>query len=464
MQEEYITVNQVAEILQAHRISIYKLKKSNKIPYYDIPGVGIRFKKEELEQWAKTYSHKNLLSTEILPKSDSSLDISLGKFNKVWLMRRSESMGITRWSYPIGSVLMRETQRKEERYSIQYQVNGQRVRKVLKGIRSRAEAVKVLFTEVADSQRGQYYFQQKNIAFDEMADLYLEKYAKVKKRSWKRSDWVFLRRLKPYFKSTLLTKVTVLMIEEYVAGRKEDGLKNSSVNREISCLRKIFSLAVDWGFLKESPMRRVKNLSEKGSMRERILAEEEEKRLLAEAAPHLKPMIMVGIYTGFRRGVIFNLKWQNVDFEKQEIRITYSKTGTGRTVPMHPIVFNLLYALKSQNGQSEYVFTNPDTSKPYTDISRAFNKACERAGIENLKFHDLRHTFGSRLIKNGANINLVKELMGHASIITTQRYLHSQEDEKRKAIEALTGNSSSMWQTSGKFSESNALTHSNSVS
>ncbi|MGB6681764.1 MAG: site-specific integrase, partial [Candidatus Bathyarchaeia archaeon] len=156
-------------------------------------------------------------------------------------------------------------------------------------------------------------------------------------------------------------------------------------------------------------------------------------------------------------------KWQNVDFEKQEIRITYSKTGIGRTVPMHPIVFNLLFALESQNGHSEYVFTNPDTGKPYTDISRAFNKACERAGIENLKFHDLRHTFGSRLART-TPLHIVMKLMGHASITTTQRYLHSQGDDERQAIDSLTGSSSTMWQTSGKYSEQDVLTRSNSVS
>jgi len=86
-----------------------------------------------------------------------------------------------------------------------------------------------------------------------------------------------------------------------------------------------------------------------------------------------------------------------------------------------------------------YVFINPNIGKPYVDIKRAFRSACNGAGIEDFHFHDLRHTFASRLVRNGVDLNTVKELMGHASITTTQRYLHSQAKEKRQAVETLAG-------------------------
>ncbi len=458
--EKLLTVQEAAKMFNVHPNTIYKRIINGDIPACKLPGIGIRLILEEINEWASGHSTKRNQISNILPK----LDITLDGYDKLFLERRTEMNGVVRYKYPFGSVLMRKTNNKEERYYIHYQVDGQRVRKALKGVRTRAEAVKVLNAEVSDAQRGKYHFQKRKITFKEMADLYLEKYAKVKKKGWRRSDWVFLRRLKPYFGIHKLAKISPFMIEEYIAGRKEEGLKNSSVNRELSCLRKIFNLAIDWDYVAVNPVRKVKSLSEKGSMRERILLEDEEVRLFEAAALHLKPMLMVAIYTGFRRGVIFNLKWQNVDFEKGEIRTSQSKTGGCRAVPMSSEVMTMLYSMKAQNGNCEHVFVNPDTGKPYTDISRAFNGACKRTGIKNLKFHDLRHTFGSRLVRNGANLNLVKELMGHASIVTTQRYLHSQADEKKQAIESLITKHPKMWQMNDKFSESDALTNSISAS
>lgn len=97
-----------------------------------------------------------------------------------------------------------------------------------------------------------------------------------------------------------------------------------------------------------------------------------------------------------------------------------------------------MYNLKSRNGQSEYVFTNPVPGIPYVDIKRSFCTACENADIEDLRFHDLKHTFATRLVRRGVDLVIIKELMGHASIVTTQRYLYSQADVKFQAVEVLT--------------------------
>jgi len=356
-----------------------------------------------------------------------------------------------------------KTKNKEERFYIHYQVDGQRVRKTLRGVRTRAEAVKVLNAEVSDAQRGKYYFQQKNIAFAEMADLYFEKYSRVNKKSWKTSDWVYLRRLKPYFGKYLLSKICPEMIEEYKSERLSTGIKKCSVNREVSCLRKVFNVAIAWGYASSNPVRKVKLYSEKENIRERILMEDEEERLLAVSPSYLKSMIMVGLHTGMRKGEVFNLKWENVDFDRKQISIKVSKSNKERKIPINSVLFSLLYALKSQNGQSEYVFTNPCTGMPYKDIKRSFGTACEDAGIEGLRFHDLRHTFPTRLARRGVDLVIIKELMGHASIVTTQRYLHSQADVKLQAVESLTlkpQKPGMKWQMSDKSPEKGIVSHS----
>jgi len=350
--------------------------------------------------------------------------------------------GLTRWTYGIGSVILRKTLNKEERYYIDYQINGRRVRKTIKGARTRTEAVRALNSEIADVLRGKYSWKKDNsrITFAEMAELFLEKYSKVNKRSWKTSDWVYLRRLNPYFGSEKLLDISTQGIEEYKSKRLSTGIKKSSVNRELSCLRKIFNVAIAWGYASENPVRKVKFFSENGCFRERILMEDEEDRLLDACPSYLRPIVMVALHSGMRKGEILKLKWKDVDLDEGEIKVTESKSGKARILPVNSTLRGLLLGLKSQNGQSEYVFENPKTGKPFLDLKRSFSGACRKVGIENLRFHDLRHTFASRLVKKGADLMIVKELMGHSSVVTTQRYTHSQAKEKMAAVETLAVN------------------------
>jgi integrase len=89
------------------------------------------------------------------------------------------------------------------------------------------------------------------------------------------------------------------------------------------------------------------------------------------------------------------------------------------------------------NAKSEYIFPNPETGEPFQRVRRAFVAACRRAGIEGLRFHDLRHTFATRCIRAGVDIHTLKELLGHHSITVTERYLFSGEEQKRKAVNML---------------------------
>jgi integrase len=102
---------------------------------------------------------------------------------------------------------------------------------------------------------------------------------------------------------------------------------------------------------------------------------------------------------------------------------------------MEPIVREALLALSQHNGNAEYVFTNPDTGTRYTDVKKSFSAACREAGITNFTFHHLRHTFGTRLADAGVDVVKIKELMGHASIVTTMR--HATDQGKRGKITVL---------------------------
>jgi integrase len=138
-----------------------------------------------------------------------------------------------------------------------------------------------------------------------------------------------------------------------------------------------------------------------------------------------------------RRGEIFKLEWKDVDLEAVALRVARSKSGKPRVISINSGLLSELRTLRSAAGASEYVFPNPATGRPYVDVKRAFHAACTAAGIVGLHFHDLRHTFATRLVKSGADLILVKELMGHSSVVTTERYTHSQAAEKLRAVERL---------------------------
>ena len=92
---------------------------------------------------------------------------------------------------------------------------------------------------------------------------------------------------------------------------------------------------------------------------------------------------------------------------------------------MEPIVREALLELNKQSGDAEYVFMNPDTGMRETDVKKSFSAACREAAITKFTFHDLRHTFGTSLADAGVDVVKIKELMGHASIVTTMRYIHT---------------------------------------
>lgn len=176
------------------------------------------------------------------------------------------------------------------------------------------------------------------------------------------------------------------------------------------------------------------------NQRTRHLSFEEEERLIAAltgAREYLRPLVTVAIYAGPRRGELLKLRWANVDFHLDIIHFTETKTNKDRSVPMEPIVRQALLGLYENAGGAEYVFTNPDSGTRYNDIKKSFSAACREAAITHLTFHDLRHTFGTRLADAGVDIVKIKELMGNASIVTTMRYIHATDQGKRGPIVVL---------------------------
>ncbi len=100
-------------------------------------------------------------------------------------------------------------------------------------------------------------------------------------------------------------------------------------------------------------------------------------------------------------------------------------------------LFKVLKEFRARNEKADFVFVNKETGLPYKDVKRAFKSACKRANISDLRLHDLRHTFASRLIENGVDLITVKELLGHSTVKMIERYTHPNHKQKRRAVEFL---------------------------
>ena len=149
-------------------------------------------------------------------------------------------------------------------------------------------------------------------------------------------------------------------------------------------------------------------------------------------------MIRFALNTGLRIGEIFSLRWSHVDLPRGILSVFASKTQTIREIPINSEARKVLEAWKL-NKKNENVFYNPQTGKPFVDLKAGFALACEKAGISDVTWHTLRHTFASRLLNSGVDIVTVKELQGHSSISVTMRYAHTNIENKRAAVEKLDG-------------------------
>ena len=204
----------------------------------------------------------------------------------------------------------------------------------------------------------------------------------------------------------------------------------ATVNRELALLKNIFTKAIEWDVVSKNPASKVKLFKENNKVL-RVLSDEEFNRLYNAAAEHLKPILLVAINSGLRRSEILNLRWDEI--KDSHLIVRESKNNEIRMVPFNVILTDTFNTLR-QHKVSEYVFCN-SIGEPYKSIKTSFRTALMGSGIANARFHDLRHTFGSRHIMAGTPIVTLKELMGHKSIEMTLRYSHPTPEHKLKAME-----------------------------
>jgi integrase len=218
-------------------------------------------------------------------------------------------------------------------------------------------------------------------------------------------------------------------------------IRHVAVNRFLSYLRAVINTAIE-----DNP--RVvdsgnpvlpKLFAKENNERVRYLTDDEEPLLRAAIGEDEWPKVVFAESTGFRQGTQFRLRWTDVNFETGQIRARKPKANKDYYVPMNDELRATLGSLPSRL-RSEYVFpskTGKTPINPKNYVHRVFEPAVEQAGITDFHWHDLRHTFASRLVMKGVDLSTVQELMNHKTVTMTQRYSHLSPAHKLDAVQRL---------------------------
>lgn len=271
--------------------------------------------------------------------------------------------------------------------------------------------------------------------FGELCEEYL-KWAERQKSY--RAKKGYIDQLTLFFGNLPLNQFTTRLVEEYQTMRltRHDN-KPATVNRHLATIKHMFRKAVDWEMVHDEVLVRVRKvkLLPENNRRLRYLTKEEGKRLIEASKAHLKPMVVMALNTGMRKGEILGLQWNQVDLKHGFILLDKTKNNERREIPINAPLKAMLIKIKPQKAVG-FVYINNE-GKPYGDVKNSFNTAVSDAEIDDFRFHDLRHTFASHLVMAGVDLTTVKELLGHKSIIMTLRYAHLAPSHKVKAVDIL---------------------------
>jgi integrase/recombinase XerD len=232
--------------------------------------------------------------------------------------------------------------------------------------------------------------------------------------------------------------VRKIHVAAFVSELKKGGLKTPTIRRYLATLSSLFSFAERSGWIIQNPILHLdKKAIPEAQPRTRFLSRDEYRRLLAASSPHLRPLIEMAVETGMRLEELLSLKWEQVDLERREVRLVRTKSNRPRVVPLSDKAVAVLVAGTSDHRASTYVFINAATGDRYRSIKRAFRTACRRAGLQDMRFHDLRHTFASWAVQSGVDLYPLSKIMGHSGLQMTTRYAHLSTQRLHEVIKAM---------------------------
>jgi len=287
-----------------------------------------------------------------------------------------------------------------------------------------------------------------------LASFLLEKYlpyVRSYKRSWKSDVSMINTHIAPKLGQLTMSKVTSFDITNFIETMKHKNLAPGTINRGLVLLRYAYKLAERWQEpgVNSSAWVSIKQLKVDNRI-ERYLTPEQSDRLLQAVKESLNPqltyLVAFLIYTGARKREVLEIKWRDINLNQSSWKISKNKSNKVRHVPLSEGAIETLNAVREKwrtqhNGveaeQDDFIFANPITGKPFSSFFYSWNTARDKAGMPELRVHDLRHSFASFLVNAGRSIYEVKELLGHADIKTTSRYAHLSQESLKAAVSAV---------------------------
>ncbi len=284
--------------------------------------------------------------------------------------------------------------------------------------------------------------QAKMHTFEQLMEEYVTTHSAVNKTAEScQRDKDYIKHLSRIFGGLTLDKITPEMVTAYKKLRTKDEAKPATIKNELVCLNHALNLArSEWQWIRHNPISGVK-MPIIANKIDRWLSYEEESALMLACHDRawLKDIIIFALNTGVRQGGIINFQWKDVDLFRRTATIKKkSRMGRGKyTVPLNQTVIELLKAKSKVVAMNGYVFTQHGEQLTKREVQRQFVTAAKRAKITAFRFHDLRHTFATRLVQAGIDIYTVSKLLGHASVKETERYAHHYPESVRYGVEIL---------------------------
>lgn len=294
-------------------------------------------------------------------------------------------------------------------------------------VRKKAKSLKAEIQLGADP-RGEEKARLAVLTFTEFFENHYLPYVKPRKRSWQRDDELFRLRLKDGFGSKRLNQITRQQVQLFHTGLFDAGLAAATADHHVKLMRHALNLAVEWEMLDRNPITRVPLFNRDNKVEHYVAKDDLEKLLNVLRTENRRSVPLIAMFllsTGARLNEVLQGTWSQIDQANRVWRIPAlnSKSMRVRSVPLNDSALDVLKQLDTE-GKFEYLFINRRTGEPYTTVHKVWARLRVKAGLPQLRIHDLRHQYASFLVNGGRTLYEVQQILGHSDPKVTQRYSH----------------------------------------